>query len=314
MPRSLTVALVTALIGATVLVPGSPAQAADRPLPINTGPGGAERGASVSTRIIGGKPVTEGQYPFQAALLIESIGDTDYQRQYCGASLISPFYVLTAAHCVDFIGDAPDQFPLSDLRVVVGRTVLSSDQGERREAAGIQIHPRWNPDTFTHDAAVIELSTPITNIRPVLLVTPGTDALERPGSRATVSGWGNTIAQPAGPGGGGVNYPDNMQEAKVPIVSRPECKTAYAAADLSIDNTMLCAGQTNKDTCQGDSGGPLFFKATGSPDYIQAGVTSWGIGCGATGFPGVYTRLGNRSVGNFILSATGGVPVTAATA
>lgn len=312
MRRSLTATIVTALVGAVILVPGSAARAADGPLPIRTGPGGAERTAGPSTRIIGGKPVTEGQYPFQAALLIESIGDTDYQRQYCGGSLISPFHVLTAAHCVDFIGDEPGQFPVSDLRVVVGRTVLSSDTGERREVAGIEIHPKWNPDLFSHDAAVITLAAPITNIRPVLLVTPGTDTLERPGTRATVSGWGNTIAQPAG--GGLSNYPDNMQEAKVPIVSRPECKTAYGAFDLTIDNTMLCAGQTNKDTCQGDSGGPLFFKATGSPDFIQAGITSWGIGCGGTGFPGVYTRLGNRNVGNFVLEATGGAPATAAAA
>jgi Trypsin len=62
---------------------------------------------------------------------------------------------------------------------------------------------------------------------------------------------------------------------------------------------MLCAGRTNLDTCQGDSGGPLFFKAAGSPGYIQAGITSWGIGCGATGFPGVYTRLSNPGGGEF---------------
>jgi len=74
---------------------------------------------------------------------------------------------------------------------------------------------------------------------------------------------------------------------------------------------MLCAGRTNLDTCQGDSGGPLFFKATGG-GFIQAGITSWGIGCGATGFPGVYTRLSIRGVGNFILSVTGGVPVNSA--
>ena len=49
-------------------------------------------------------------------------------------------------------------------------------------------------------------------------------------------------------------------------------------------------------TCQGDSGGPLFFKAVGG-GFIQAGITSWGFGCGATGFPGVYTRLSNRGWG-----------------
>ncbi|HWD46607.1 MAG TPA: trypsin-like serine protease [Actinomycetota bacterium] len=45
------------------------------------------------------------------------------------------------------------------------------------------------------------------------------------------------------------------------------------------------AGRTNLDTCQGDSGGPLFFKAAGG-GFIQAGITSWGFGCGATSFPG----------------------------
>ena len=62
----------------------------------------------------------------------------------------------------------------------------------------------------------------------------------------------------------------------------------------------------------GRHGGPLFFKAVGG-GFIQAGITSWGFGCGATGFPGVYPRLRNRGVGNFILSVTGG-PVTAAQA
>ena len=188
--------------------------------------------------------------------------------------------------------------------MVVGRTVLTSTQGQKRRVAAIDIHPRWNPVTFSFDVAVVHLASPVNGIRPVALVTPGVDALERPGTLATVTGWGNTIQQPAGPGGGGINYPDRMREAKVPITSRAECRTVYAAADFPITATMLCAGRTNLDTCQGDSGGPLFFKAVG-PGYIQAGITSWGIGCGATGFPGVYTRLSNRGVGNFILSATG---------
>jgi len=162
--------------------------------------------------------------------------------------------------------------------------------------------------TGSFDVAVVHLASPVNGIRPVALVTPGVDALERPGTLATVTGWGNTIQQPAGPGGGGIHYPDRMREAKVPITSRAECRTAYASAGVDITATMLCAGRTNLDTCQGDSGGPLFFKAVG-PGYIQAGITSSGIGCGATGFPGVYTRLSNRGVGNFILSATGGVPV-----
>ena len=41
------------------------------------------------------------------------------------------------------------------------------------------------------------------------------------------------------------------------------------------------------DSCQGDSGGPLFVRSTG----IQVGITSWGYGCAAPGYPGVYTEV-----------------------
>jgi hypothetical protein len=56
--------------------------------------------------------------------------------------------------------------------------------------------------TFNSDAAVIHLASPTNGITPIMLVTPGVDALERPATLATVTGWGNTIQQPAGPGGG----------------------------------------------------------------------------------------------------------------
>jgi secreted trypsin-like serine protease len=310
MRRRVMFTVIVAILALMMVLAGGPAAlAATKRLPIKSGPQGVSRVSSAITpKVVGGRPVPNGKYRFQAALLIQSAGSNDYQRQFCGGSLITPFEVLTAAHCVEFFGNEPGQVPLSDLRVVVGRTVLSSTQGQKRRVAAVSIHPGWDPAVFTNDAAVIHLASPIFSITPVMLVTPGVDALERPGTLATVTGWGNTVQQPAGPGGGGFNFPDRMQEAQVPITSRAECRTAYAGAGLNIDATMLCAGRTNLDTCQGDSGGPLFFKAAG-PGYIQAGITSWGIGCGATGFPGVYTRLSNRGVGNFILSVTGGVPV-----
>nr|CAD7578351.1 unnamed protein product [Timema californicum] len=47
-----------------------------------------------------------------------------------------------------------------------------------------------------------------------------------------------------------------------------------------------------RDTCQGDGGGPLvcpLSDVTGR--YVQVGVVSWGIGCGDTQVPAVYSNV-----------------------
>lgn len=62
---------------------------------------------------------------------------------------------------------------------------------------------------------------------------------------------------------------------------------------------MLCAGYTSggKDACQGDSGGPLVSGST------QVGIVSWGRGCAAANYPGVYASV--ASLRSWIQSATG---------
>jgi secreted trypsin-like serine protease len=253
--------------------------------------------------VVGGTDVPDGKYPFMASFQFEPGGDNAYDRHFCGGSLIGPRVVLTAAHCA--FGIPPEA--LTDFSVVVGRTVLTDDsQGQTRDIAEIIVHPDFDPEntgSLIPDAALLILAEPVTGIQPIQLATPGTDALERPGRKVTGIGWGNIVQQDPFPGGGEFVGPDRLQEVTVPIVSDDECEISY---DGGVEPAYeVCAGRTGKDTCQGDSGGPLFAAVPNSTRVIQIGITSWGAGCGASGFPGVYAQVSNEDIGDFIAQPFG---------
>jgi secreted trypsin-like serine protease len=259
---------------------------------------------SVEPQVVGGTPVPDGKYPFMTSIQANTSKRPPYEEHFCGGTLIDQNSVLTAAHCIDFIGNRTSQNTLSfrDVRLVVGVTVLSSSQGKVRRIdrlSDISIHPDYNGRTSNrYDAAVIEVGRPVGVIDPIALAGVG-----RAGDPGT-SGDGDRLGehdrtapvQPRGP----ENYPKRMREARPPLVSDADCELSYGR-DF-YPELMVCAGQTGMDTCQGDSGGPMFIKDA-SGVRRQIGITSFGNGCGATGFPGVYTEVNAAPVFNFIEQA-----------
>ncbi|MFF9811110.1 S1 family peptidase [Streptomyces coeruleorubidus] len=227
--------------------------------------------------IIGGSQVADGTYPFMTALMFKGSG-SGRDRQFCGGSLINPVVVMTAAHCVE--GMKP-----KDLELAVGRTVLSSKQGKLRNVHDIVVHPRYGKGEAGYDLALLEMSKPVEGTAPIRMPTPGTDALIKPGAKATVIGWGNTNTEVP-------KYANRLRQVKVPLLSHDECKVAYDAYNKKVE---ICAGVEGKDSCQGDSGGPMFRTVPGRTP-IQIGVVSWGDGCAAQGAPGVYTSLSSAKL------------------
>src|SRR3954453_18855606 len=65
---------------------------------------------------------------------------------------------------------------------------------------------------------------------------------------------------------------------------------------------MVCAGypQGGTDTCEGDSGGPLLAPVGG--EYRLAAATSFGAGCAEPGKPGVYARLAEGPIRDWLKS------------
>lgn len=66
--------------------------------------------------------------------------------------------------------------------------------------------------------------------------------------------------------------------------------------------TQVAAGfpQGGVDTCQGDSGGPLLVPA--GSELRLVGNTSYGNGCAEPGYPGVYGRVADEAMREWIRS------------
>jgi secreted trypsin-like serine protease len=254
----------------------------------------AEDGGTLQPQVVGGDPVPNSKYEFVAALVNPTRRGSDAPKPFCGGTLIDEDSVLTAAHCVE------DRVP-SRVDIIVGRTALGSDQGEKRDVTLMVSHPRYSTrDGRDFDAAVLQLSSPVTGIEPVRLPATTQNAFEKAGRNLTIAGYGNTRQQ--SPGGPEPNrYPNRMREAEVPVVSDRRAKRIYRG-EYSRD-LMVAAGREGKDTCDGDSGGPLFKRTDRGP--FQVGITSFGAGCGTRGLPGVYTEVNSDQIRPFIVNTAG---------
>uniref|UniRef100_A0A8C2QXX8 Serine protease 27 n=1 Tax=Capra hircus TaxID=9925 RepID=A0A8C2QXX8_CAPHI len=204
-------------------------------------------------RMVGGQNALEGEWPWQVS--IQRNGS-----HFCGGSLITDRWVLTAAHCFSNTSE----------------TSLYQYQGMASSA----------------DVALVELEAPVTFTNYILPVcVPDPSVVFESGMNCWVTGWGSPSEQDSLP------KPRTLQKLAVPIIDTPKCNLLYSKdAESSfqprtIKDDMLCAGfaEGKKDACKGDSGGPLVCLV--GQVWLQAGVISWGEGCARRNRPGVYIRL-----------------------
>lgn len=238
---------------------------------------------SISIRIIGGDAASISDAPWQVALLDRNYGSNDYDAQICGGSILSSTWIITAAHCVS---DGTSVSSARDLMVLAGKAELSTTRLNGIAVKQVVVNGEWTGDESAgYDIALIELQKSLSfrsgAIMPINL--PNTYAAD--GQPALITGWGNRITS-------GYDFPTLLNKATVNTVSHSTCASAYAAESIAIlPEMMLCAGTSDftKDTCQGDSGGPLAMQVDGR--WVLQGITSFGIDCALSPFPGVYTEV-----------------------
>ncbi|KAK5639497.1 hypothetical protein RI129_011989 [Pyrocoelia pectoralis] len=234
--------------------------------------------------VVGGSPAAPAEFPFMAAL---GYNTNDGFGWYCGGTLISDYYVVTAAHCA-----FTRQYG-QPAKVRLGEIDLKHDNDgteyQDYDVEDIKLHEQYRPPSHYHDIALIKLSKKVQFtkfIRPACLW----NKFEIDYKVAIATGWGKT--------GFVEEQSDKLLKVALDLFNNSVCATTYQS-DISrlpngIIRNMLCAGKLEggKDTCQGDSGGPLIVtKPRNRCVSYLVGITSFGKGCGGANLPAVYTRI-----------------------
>ncbi|XP_018586334.2 transmembrane protease serine 2-like isoform X1 [Scleropages formosus] len=228
------------------------------------------RPAVPTSRVVGGQPAQRGAWPWQVSLHAES-------KHLCGGSIVTPRWVITAAHCVH---ERPDP---GKWTVYAGYLTLSEMYSASGSAVSLVISHNYNIHTDDNDIALMKLAGPLVmsdTIRPVCLPNEGLQFV--PPQTCWISGWGATIS--------GGNPSNRLNEVQVSLISRDTCNSPQVY-NGQITNSMICAGDLDGgvDACQGDSGGPLVVQQ--GPLWWLVGDTSWGLGCAWRNKPGVYGNV-----------------------
>jgi len=118
--------------------------------------GCGQTSVGINARIINGEDAIPYSWP-----MIVSLRDADRSEEhFCGGTILSESYILTAAHCVDMF---PNDLLFENLTIVAGTHSLSQSDRIIRKVNKIIIHPLWKEFRveIQYDIAILHLVEPL---------------------------------------------------------------------------------------------------------------------------------------------------------
>ncbi|PMG04404.1 hypothetical protein BCV00_15275 [Vibrio breoganii] len=224
-----------------------------------------------STYIVNGISVSIQTFPSFSSLYFDQLDTSGLYQNYCGATILDEYHVLTAAHCVE-----------GDSYYYTYTSIAPQLENEQQVLNGsvqlIRASEFYYPNTFVDnealswpdDIAIVKLENPMP-VDPsdyvTLASTSDISYYDVVGTEMVTIGHGYTRS--------GTDDSDGLQGTTQRLLSSSGCPSAGTSSkqlcligDYSPDTDLL------NSTCGGDSGGPLYWY-NGS-QYIQVGITSYG--------------------------------------
>ncbi|XP_036614290.1 acrosin-like isoform X4 [Trichosurus vulpecula] len=195
--------------------------------------------------MVGNSHAQPGVWPWMVSIQI--ISESGGRYHVCGGSLVTPSWVLTAAHCFK------NKIDLHMWRLLVGAWEIQwavsgplDPRVQERKPVQILIHEQFNIQLNTNDIALVQMDSPAHcgDVVQTACLPHSSESPIRAPESCIVTGWGFRRGE------AGLAAPI-VQEAKVMVIDLDKCnETDWYHGVVRLNNLCARYSDKNMDTCE----------------------------------------------------------------